>query len=407
MSSPSQKRVLLIISGGVSAYKSLLLIRLLKKQNINVTAIMTKSAQEFITPLQVSSLTGEKTYTELFSLTDEIDIGHIELSRSADLVVIAPATANILAKMASGIADDLASTLLLATNTQILAAPAMNVQMWHNSATQRNLAQLKKDGIDFVEPEEGSMACGEFGIGRLAEPENIADAILSHFNAGSDKIKKPLQGKKILITAGPTHEPIDPVRVIANLSSGKQGYAIAEKAAIAGAEVTLISGPVALPCPEGVKRIMVQSANDMLKATKENLPSDIGIFTAAVADWRVETISDQKIKKTQDQNTHSLSLIKNPDILATISNDKSLRPKFLVGFAAETENVIENAKIKLHNKNLDLIIANDVSHETGIMGGDKNKVHLISAGEITSWDEMDKKAVALSLINYLASIDLS
>lgn len=391
------KSVLLIIGGGIAAYKSLELIRLLKGRGIAVRAIMTKAAEEFVTPLSVASLTGEKVHSALFNLTDEIEMGHIELSRSADLVVVVPATADLMAKMAQGLANDLASTTLLATDKPVLIAPAMNVRMWLHAATQRNLATLKSDGIQLVGPNEGDMACGEFGPGRMAEPVEILAAIEKLLPGAA----KPLAGKKILITAGPTREAIDPVRYISNHSSGKQGYAIAEAAARMGADVTLVSGPVSLPKPFGVKIIDVETADDMLAACEKSLPSDIAIFAAAVADWKVAKPAQEKIKKTKSGETPILSFVENPDVLQTISKSK-MRPKLVVGFAAETEKVLEHAKIKLAKKSCDLIIANDVSQ--GVFGTNKNAVHLVSHSGVETWPELSKAEVASRIMAHLAGL---
>ena len=388
------KRVLLIVSGGIAAFKALDVVRLLKKKGASTSVILTKAAQEFVTPLTCSVLSGEKVYTDLFSLNDEVEMGHIELSRDADLIVVVPATADLMAKMAHGICDDLATTTLLATDKDIIFAPAMNVRMWEHAATQRNLTTLLADGHQAVGPVEGEMACGEYGYGRMSEPEDIVAAIEAYFQK-----EKPLAGKKILITAGPTHEPIDPVRVIANLSSGKQGYAIAQAAYQAGADVTLISGPVSIAAPLGVKVINVQTAQQMLAQTQKALPADIAIFTAAVADWRVDNPAQEKVKKTSDKPGFDFNFVENPDILATIAQDKERRPELVIGFAAETEKVIEHAMAKRIKKQCDWIVANDVSPETGVMGGDKNKVHIIKGTEQYAWDEMPKLAVAEKLID--------
>ena len=392
-----EKSVLLIIGGGIAAYKSLELIRLLKGRGFAVRAIMTKAAEEFVTPLSVASLSGEKVHSALFNLTDEVEMGHIELSRSADLVVVVPATADLMAKMAQGLANDLASTTLLATDKPVLIAPAMNVRMWLHAATQRNLATLKADGIHVVGPNEGDMACGEFGPGRMAEPVEILAAVENLLSAAA----KPLAGKKILITAGPTREAIDPVRYISNHSSGKQGYAIAEAAARMGADVTLVSGPVSLPKPFGVKIIDVQTADDMLAACEKSLPADIAIFAAAVADWKVATPSQEKIKKSKSGETPTLSFVENPDILQTISKSK-MRPRLVVGFAAETEKVLEHAKAKLAKKGCDLIIANDVSQ--GVFGTNKNTVHLVSKNGVETWPELSKAEVASRIMAHLAKL---
>lgn len=391
------KSVLLIIGGGIAAYKSLELIRLLKGRGFAVRAIMTKAAEEFVTPLSVASLSGEKVHSALFNLTDEIEMGHIELSRSADLVVVVPATADLMAKMAQGLANDLASTTLLATDKPVLIAPAMNVRMWLHAATQRNLTTLEADGIHVVGPNDGDMACGEFGPGRMAEPVEILAAIENLMSGAA----KPLAGKKILITAGPTREPIDPVRYISNHSSGKQGYAIAEAAVRLGADVTLISGPVSLPKPFGVKIIDVQTAGDMLAACEKSLPADIAIFAAAVADWKVATPSQEKIKKSKSGEAPTLSFVENPDILQTISKGK-MRPRLVVGFAAETEKVLEHAKLKLAKKSCDLIIANDVS--AGVFGTNRNAVHLVSHSGVETWPELSKAEVASRLMAHLAGL---
>jgi phosphopantothenoylcysteine decarboxylase / phosphopantothenate---cysteine ligase len=394
------KSVLLIIGGGIAAYKSLELIRLLKARGIGVKAIMTRAAQEFVTPLSVASLTGEKVHTDLFSLTDEVEMGHIELSRSADLLVVAPATADLLARMAHGIANDLATTALLATDKPVLVAPAMNVRMWQHPASKRNVEALRSDGIYFVGPNDGEMACGEFGPGRMAEPSEIVTKIDLCLAAHAMQ----LAGKKVLITAGPTREPIDPVRFISNHSSGKQGYALAEAALAFGADVTLISGPVALPPPLGATLVRVETARDMLKATEDALPADIAIFAAAVADWRVSHAAPEKLKKSDDGATPTLSFHENPDILKTIASRKSRRPQLVIGFAAETENVIEHARSKLARKNCDLIIANDVSSGSDVFGGDRNRVHLVSTAGVESWPDMTKAEVALRLMQHAASL---
>ncbi len=389
----SEKSVLLIIGGGIAAYKCLELIRLLSKRGIRTQAILTKAAEKFVTPLSVSSLTGEKVYTDLFSLNDEAEMGHIQLSRSADLVLVAPATADLMAKMANGLATDLATTALLATDKPVMIAPAMNVRMWEHAATQRNLATLKTDGVHVIGPNEGDMACGEYGPGRLAEPEEIADAISAFFEEDDEK---SLTGKKIIVTAGPTHEPIDPVRYIANRSSGKQGYSLAVALKGLGADVTLISGPTKLDPPIGITVVQVESARDMLEATTSALPADGAIFSAAVADWRVASAADQKIKK-KNGALPELKFAENPDILATVSGLKSDRPQLVVGFAAETENVIENGSAKLAKKRCDWIVANDVSPATGTFGGDDNAVHLITSQGTDSWPKMSKQEVSAAL----------
>ncbi len=388
MEKPSEKSVLLIIGGGIAAYKCLELIRQLKARNIATRVIMTKAAEQFVTQLAVASLSGEKVYSDLFSLTDETEMGHIELSRSADLVVVAPATADLMAKMAHGLAGDLASTALLATDKPVLIAPAMNVRMWQHGATQRNLATLKADGIHLVGPKEGDMACGEFGFGRMAEPAEIVGAI----EALLGPQPKPLQGKRVLITAGPTREPIDPVRYISNHSSGKQGYALAAQAAKMGAEVTLVSGPVALAVPAGVKLVSVETADQMLAACEAVKNPDLIICAAAVADWKIANAAPQKLKKNDKAEAPSLNFATNPDILKTLSNLKMGRAKLIVGFAAETENVIKNAQAKLQRKGCDLIIANDVSD--GVFGTNENAVHVISAKGVESWPQLSKNEVA-------------
>ncbi|WP_029005423.1 bifunctional phosphopantothenoylcysteine decarboxylase/phosphopantothenate--cysteine ligase CoaBC [Azorhizobium doebereinerae] len=393
-----ERRILLIIGGGIAAYKCLDLIRRLKERGASVRAIMTGAAQHFVTPLSVGALTGERVFTDLFDLTAEHDIGHIRLSREADLVVVAPATADLMAKAANGFADDLASTALLATDKPVLFAPAMNPRMWSHPATRRNLALLKGDGAGIIGPNAGAMAeRGEFGEGRMAEPMEILAAIEARFEAHAPLLK----GRRVLVTSGPTVEPIDPVRYIANRSSGKQGHAIAAAAAAAGAEVVLVSGPVQVPDPRGVTVIHVERARDMLAAVEEHLPADIAIFAAAVADWRVAGEAEQKIKKGPE-GTPDLALVENPDILATVSHHSTLRPRLVVGFAAETENVVPNAKAKRLRKGCDWIVANDVSPATGIMGGDANTVHLVTAEGVEDWPSASKGEVARRLVARLA-----
>ena len=394
----SGKRVLLIIGGGIAAYKSLELIREISKRGGSVRAILTKAGAEFVTPLSVSSLSGEKVFTDLFSLTDEAEMGHIELSRSADLVVVAPATADLLAKMAHGLANDLASTALLATDKPVLVAPAMNVRMWQHAATQRNLATLKADGVRFVGPDEGAMACGEFGPGRMAEPLAILDAIEQALSPALQS----LAGKHVLVTSGPTHEPIDPVRYIANRSSGKQGHAIAAAASRAGAKVTLVTGPVAIPDPFGVTTLHVETAAEMLAAVEKSLPADIAVFCAAVADWRVAVQSGDKLKKTE-AGPPALVLTPNPDILSTIAHRATDRPSLIVGFAAETSNVIDYARGKLDKKACDLIVANDVGGDSGVMGGEMNTVHIVSKDAVDSWPKLNKAEVAERLVALFAT----
>jgi phosphopantothenoylcysteine decarboxylase/phosphopantothenate--cysteine ligase len=393
--------VLLIIGGGIAAYKSLDLIRRLKERGIAVRCILTKAAGQFVTPLSVGALVGEPAFTDLFDAQSEFDVGHIRLARETDLIVVAPATADLMAKMAGGLAPDLATAVLLATDAKILLAPAMNPHMWSNKATQRNLARLIADGVALIGPNEGEMAeAGESGTGRMAEPLEIAAAAESLLGAGS---ALALQGRRILITSGPTHEPIDPVRYIANRSSGKQGHAIAAAAAAAGAVVTLISGPVTLPDPPGVKVVKVESARDMLQAVERALPADVAVMAAAVADWRVATVGEQKIKKKFGEATPGLSLVENPDILATIAKRKTQRPELVIGFAAETENVAANAKAKLASKGCDWILANDVSPQTGIMGGDRNTIQLVTAKGIEPWPPQTKQDVATMLIERIAA----
>ncbi|MBV9569166.1 MAG: bifunctional phosphopantothenoylcysteine decarboxylase/phosphopantothenate--cysteine ligase CoaBC [Hyphomicrobiales bacterium] len=393
------KRVLLIIGGGIAAYKTLELIRLLRKRDVAVRCILTRAGKEFVTPLSVASLTGDKVYEDLFSLTDEAEMGHIELSREADLLVVAPATADLLAKMANGSANDLASTALLATDKPILAAPAMNVRMWLRAATQRNLVRLKADGVSFVGPGDGEMACGEYGPGRMAEPAEIAESIANML--GSAKAQKRLAGRRVIVTSGPTLEPIDPVRFLSNRSSGKQGHAIAAAAASAGADVVLVSGPVSIPDPAGVRTVRVETAVEMLAAVEAALPSDIAVFSAAVADWRVEP-AWQKIKKGK-AGAPALALIENPDILATISHH-ARRPSLVIGFAAETEKMLEHARSKLERKGCDMIIANDVGGEASVMGGERNTVHLVTRGGIEDWPTLDKTEVARRLVERMAAL---
>ncbi len=392
-----EKRVLLIVGGGVAAYKALLLTRLLRKAGVAVRPILTKAGAAFVTPLSLAALAEDKVYEDLFSLTDEHEMGHIELSRSADLVVVAPATADLIAKAAQGLAGDLASTTLLATDKPVLMAPAMNVRMWLHPATQRNIATLKADGVRFVGPEEGAMACGEFGPGRLAEPEAIFAAIMAALDGPA---ARPLEGKRALVTAGPTFEPIDPVRGITNRSSGKQGFAIAEALAKLGAEVTLIAGPVALPTPPGVRRIDVETARQMLAASQAALPADVGVFVAAVADWRVDEAFGSKLKKEKG-GPPALTFVENPDILATLSASGPHRPRLVVGFAAETDHVEAHARAKLARKGCDWIIANDVT-EPGVMGGGENAVLLVTKTGTERWDRAAKDRVAAQIAQRIA-----
>ena len=392
------KRILLVIGGGIAAYKSLDLIRRLRERGASVRCILTGGAQQFITPLAASGISGQRAHTDLFDREDEADIGHIRLARDADLVVVAPATANLMAKMAGGHADDLASTVLLATTLPILVAPAMNVRMWLHKATQANLAALQDRGVEVVGPNEGAMAEAEFGPGRMSEPLEIAAAVENRLAPSG-----PLKGRRVLVTSGPTHEPIDPVRYIANRSSGKQGHAIARAAAEAGADVTLVSGTVRLPDPAGVRTVHVESAREMLEAVEAALPADIGIFAAAVADWRVDRAAEEKIKK-DGSGSPTLALVENPDILAAVARAPANRPALVVGFAAETENVVAHAQAKLARKGCDLIVANDVSPGTGIMGGDRNTVHLVSAAGVETWPTLSKDEVARRLVSHLAAI---
>ncbi len=392
----SDKRILLIVGGGIAAYKSLELTRLLRKASIGVRPILTAAGSEFVTPLSLAALSEDKVYSELFSLTDEAEMGHIELSRSADLVVVAPATADLMAKAANGHANDLASTTLLATDKPVLMAPAMNVRMWDHPATRRNLATLKGDGVHFVGPDEGAMACGEFGFGRMAEPAAIFEAILAALEGPA---ARPLAGKRAVVTAGPTAEPIDPVRVLTNRSSGKQGFAIAKALADLGAEVTLVAGPVAVPTPVGVRRVDVETAREMLAACEAALPADIAVCVAAVSDWRPETETGTKMKKGAG-GPPAIALVENPDILATLSRSAK-RPKLVVGFAAETNDVEDYAKAKLAKKGCDWIVANDVS-VAGTMGGDDNAVSIVTAGGVERWDRTPKTEVARKLAERMA-----
>jgi phosphopantothenoylcysteine decarboxylase / phosphopantothenate---cysteine ligase len=394
------KRVLLIISGGIAAYKALELIRLLRRQGYGVTCVLTDNGGQFVTPLSLQTLSESKVYTDLFSLTDESEMGHIQLSRAADLLVVAPATANILAKMAAGLADDLASTVLLATDKPVLVAPAMNVRMWLHQATQANVATLKKRGVHVVEPNEGPMACNEFGPGRLAEPPEILEAIEKILSPAPG----PLTGRHAVVTSGPTYEPIDPVRYVANRSSGRQGHAIATALAELGARVTLVSGPVTVPDPPGVTVRHIESAREMLDACQSALPADIAVFAAAVADWHVENTSTGKIKKQPGAAPPSLSLVPNPDILATIAAAGPRRPRLVIGFAAETDDLMANAQGKLQRKNADWIVANDVSPATGIMGGVENAVHIVSAAGIETWPRLAKDDVARRLARRIAEV---
>ncbi|MEZ5839795.1 MAG: bifunctional phosphopantothenoylcysteine decarboxylase/phosphopantothenate--cysteine ligase CoaBC [Hyphomicrobiales bacterium] len=393
------RKILLVVAGGIAAYKSLELVRRLRERGAPVRAVLTRAGAEFVTPLSLGALTGDKVYQSLFDLTDEAEMGHIELSRDADLLVVAPATADLLAKMAGGHADDLASTVLLATDKPVLVAPAMNVRMWEHAATRRNVAQLGADGVAFVGPNEGDMACGEFGAGRMAEPLEIVAAIEAMLAPAA----RPLAGRHVLITSGPTHEPIDPVRYIANRSSGRQGHAIAAAAAAAGARVTLVSGPVTLADPAGVTTVHVKTASEMLAACEAALPADVAICAAAVADWRVVGAGEEKIKKDGSGKPPALALAENPDILATLSRHAA-RPPLVVGFAAETHRVVEHAEAKLARKGCDVIVANDVSPASGVMGGTENTVHLVFPGHIEDWPKLAKDEVAKRLVARIAEL---
>ena len=392
----TERRVLLIVGGGVAAYKALELTRLFRKAGVGVRPILTAAGAEFVTPLSLAALCEDKVYADLFSLTDQAQMGHIELSRSADLIVVAPATADLMAKASNGLAGDLASTTLLATDKPVLMAPAMNVRMWLHAATQRNLARLQADGMAIVGPDEGAMACGEFGPGRMAEPEAIFAAAMAMLDGGA----RPLAGKHVLVTAGPTAEPIDPVRVITNRSSGKQGYAIAAALAALGARVTLVSGPVALATPPGVTRVDVETALEMLAACKAALPADAAVCVAAVADWRADEVFKVKLKKSHE-GPPTLRLVENPDILAALSARGPARPKLVVGFAAETSDLEANARAKLARKGCDWLVANDVSVE-GIMGGDENEVLLVYPQGIDRWPRASKAEVARRLAERIA-----
>ncbi len=392
------RRVLLVVGGGIAAYKSLDLIRRLQDRGAKVVPVMTRAAEEFVTPLSVAALSGSKVYRALFDLTDEAEMGHIQLSRAADLVVVAPATADLMAKMAQGVAGDLASTLLMATDKRVLIAPAMNVRMWEHAATQRNLETLTGDGVLVVGPDSGNMACGEYGPGRMAEVPEIVSAVEDALLNG------PLKGKHVLVTSGPTHEPIDPVRYIANRSSGAQGGAIAQALVGLGARVTFVTGPARAAMPEGAEIVRVETAAEMLAEVERGLPADGAVFAAAVADWRVEVASDRKIKKDGSGALPVLKFAENPDILATVSKMKKGRPTLVVGFAAETNDVIENATAKRLRKGCDWIVANDVSPETGIMGGSENDVTLIDKDGSQDWPRMGKQAVADRLAAKIAEV---
>ncbi|MEP9370509.1 bifunctional phosphopantothenoylcysteine decarboxylase/phosphopantothenate--cysteine ligase CoaBC [Mesorhizobium sp. KR1-2] len=394
----SGKRILLIIGGGIAAYKSLDLIRRLRERGASVRCVMTGAAQQFVTPLAVGALSADHVFTDLFDRQDEQDVGHIRLSREADLIVVAPATADLMAKLANGLANDLASAVLLATDKPVLMAPAMNPKMWAHPATRRNHATLKMDGVAFVGPNKGEMAeSGEAGEGRMAEPLEIVAAIEAQF----DTRPKPLTGRRIIVTSGPTHEPIDPVRYIANRSSGKQGHAIAAALAKLGADVRLVSGPVIIPDPAGVQTTHVETAREMRDAVEGLLPADAAVFVAAVADWRTANSADEKIKKVPGEGPPALQMVENPDILATIGHHRN-RPYLVVGFAAETQNIVANAEAKLKKKGADFIVANDVSDAGGAMGGDRNRVKIISKAGIEEWPDMSKAEVAERLAEVIA-----
>jgi phosphopantothenoylcysteine decarboxylase / phosphopantothenate---cysteine ligase len=400
---PTPSRILLIIGGGIAAYKSLDLVRRLKERGARVRVVMTEAAQRFVTPLAAGALADGQVFTDLFDRSQEFDVGHIRLARDCDLVVVAPATADLMAKAANGLADDLASAVLLATDQPVLMAPAMNPQMWKHPATQRNLRTLLADGAKIVGPGDGEMAeSGERGVGRMAEPLEIAAAAEVLLAGVSAAAGGSLKGKRVLVTAGPTHEPIDPVRYIANRSSGKQGYAIAAAAAAAGAEVTLVSGPVNLAAPAGARTLRVESARDMLDAVEKVLPADVAIFAAAVADWRVDGAANSKLKK-DGKGPPKLPLVENPDILATVAQRKAGRPNLVIGFAAETDHVIDHAKAKLERKGCDWIVANDVSSESGVMGGDSNTVHVVTRDGVDTWPTQSKEAVARQLVARIAA----
>ncbi|WP_395370518.1 bifunctional phosphopantothenoylcysteine decarboxylase/phosphopantothenate--cysteine ligase CoaBC [Komagataeibacter diospyri] len=397
MGDGATRSVLLVVGGGIAAYKTLELIRRLREHGLRVRTVLTDAGARFVTPMSIQALSGERVFSDLFSLTDESEMGHIALSRSSNLVVVCPATADLLARMATGLAGDLATTVLLATDTPVLVAPAMNVRMWTHAATQANVATLRARGVAFVGPESGLMACNESGPGRLAETDTILAAILRGLSPD-----RPLAGRRALVTAGPTHEPIDPVRYIANRSSGMQGYAIAEALAAAGADVTLVSGPTTLPDPAGMHTVRVETARDMLDACRHALPCDIAVCTAAVADWHVAPAT-QKIKKTADAAPPALQLLPNPDILATLSQPGPTRPGLIIGFAAETEHVLAHATTKRERKGCDWIVANDVSPDTGIMGGTENEVTLIDAAGCEHWPRLDKAQVAHRLVARIAT----
>ena len=396
------KRILLVVAGGIAAFKAQELIRLLRRQEAAVRCVLTEAGAKFVTPLSLQALTEDKVYRDLFSLTDESEMGHIQLSRDADLVVVAPATANILARMAAGLADDLASTVLLATDKPVLVAPAMNVRMWTHAATADNVETLKKRGIHFVGPNDGVMACNEYGPGRMSEPEEIVAAIESLLTAEKTPIEKPLAGKRALVTSGPTREAIDPVRYISNHSSGKQGHAIAAALARLGADVTLVSGPVTVADPADVTMVKVESADQMLAACLAAGAVDVAVCAAAVADWKMAKPATGKMKKKEGAPPPALDLVPNPDILATLSKRGPKRPKLVVGFAAETEDLVANAIAKRTRKGCDWIVANDVSPASGTFGGERNTVHLISAQGVQDWPTLSKDQVAMQLAGAIA-----
>ena len=390
------KKILLVISGGIAAYKSLELIRLLKKSGASVRCILTQGGSQFVTPLSVAALSEEHVYTDLFSLKDETEMGHIRLSREADLIMVAPASANIIARIANGLADDLASTTILASDKPVMICPAMNPMMWENDATKANIETLRKRGFLINGPAAGEMACGEIGHGRLLEPEIIHKAIIDHFHAN-----RPLAGLKAIVTSGPTHEAIDPVRFVANRSSGKQGHAIARALSGLGADVILVSGPANLPDPEGIKTIRIESAAQMLESCQKSLPADIFVAAAAVADWSPETYQNAKIKKTSDTPV-TMSFKQNEDILATLSAPSPKRPRLVVGFAAETNDVVQNAQTKLIKKRCDWVVANSVDEANPVFGSDKNQVYFVTSGKIEEWPRMGKDDVARELAARIA-----
>ncbi len=396
-------RILLVVSGGIAAYKALELVRLLRRDGVGVTAVLTEGGAQFVTPLSLQALTEEKVYSSLWSLTDESEMGHIQLSRAADLLVVAPASANILAKMAAGLTDDLASTVLLATDKPVLVAPAMNVRMWTHPATVATMATLRSRGVHVVGPDEGAMACNEYGLGRLAEPAAILAAIQALLRPPGPVALRSLAGRHALVTSGPTHEPIDPVRYLANRSSGRQGHAIAAALAGLGARVTLVTGPVGIADPPGVTMRRVETAEQMLAACMAALPADVAVCAAAVADWRVAASSDAKIKKTPGAPPPTLALVANTDILATLAADGPARPRLVVGFAAETDDLLDHAQAKRARKGCDWIVANDVRPETGNMGGELNEVHLVTADGVEAWPRLPKGEVAGRLASRIAA----